>query len=97
MPEPESACGIKVGGEVAHWQEGKSLVFDDTYQHEAWNDTDGYRTILFVDVVRPLPWPIAALNWLVIKAIAWSPYVGESKSNELDWERRFEEYRAARS
>ena len=96
VPEPESACGIKVGGEVAHWQEGKSLVFDDTYQHQAWNDTDGYRTILFVDVVRPLPWPVAALNWLVIKAIAWSPYVGESKSNHLDWERRFEERRAAR-
>ena len=96
VPEPASACGIKVGGEVAHWSEGKSLVFDDTYQHEAWNDTDGFRTILFVDVIRPLPWPVAALNWLVIKGIALSPYIRDSKDNELDWERRFEERRTAR-
>ena len=48
VPEPAEDAGIDVGGEVAHWQEGKSLVFDDTYQHFAWNDTDGIRVVLFV-------------------------------------------------
>jgi ornithine lipid ester-linked acyl 2-hydroxylase len=95
VPEPEDASGIKVGGEVGHWREGRSLVFDDTYQHEAWNHTDGYRTVLFVDFVRPLPWPVAALNWMVIKGIALSPYIKDSKDNHLDWEHRFEERRKA--
>jgi beta-hydroxylase len=52
VPEPREACGIKVGGQVAHWEEGKSLVFDDSYEHEAWNDTDGVRVVLFMDVIR---------------------------------------------
>ena len=97
VPGPPDACRIRVGDDVRSWVEGKSLVFDDVNEHEAWNDTDGFRTILFVDVIRPLPWPVAALNWLVIKGIALSPYIRDSKDNELDWERRFEERRAARS
>ncbi|MBV8431841.1 MAG: aspartyl/asparaginyl beta-hydroxylase domain-containing protein, partial [Solirubrobacterales bacterium] len=50
IPSPASAAGISVGGEVRHWEEGKSLVFDDGYEHFAWNDTDGLRAVLFVDV-----------------------------------------------
>ena len=41
VPEPEDQLGISVGGQIAHWSEGQSLVFDDTFEHEAWNDTDG--------------------------------------------------------
>ncbi len=33
-----------------HWAEGASLLFDDGYEHFAWNDTDGVRVVLFVDV-----------------------------------------------
>ena len=40
------------------WREGKSLVFDDTYEHEAWNETDATRVVLFLDVVRPLRQPM---------------------------------------
>ena len=54
VPEPPAAAGISVGGQVAHWEEGRSLLFDDGYEHHAWNDTDGVRVVLFVDVIRPL-------------------------------------------
>lgn len=40
VPEPATASGIKVGDEVRHWNAGRSLVFDDTYQHEAWNELE---------------------------------------------------------
>ncbi|MEO0949158.1 MAG: aspartyl/asparaginyl beta-hydroxylase domain-containing protein, partial [Cyanobacteria bacterium J06641_5] len=60
IPEPADRCGIRVGGEVRHWQEGKSLLFDDTFPHSAWNDTDDIRVVLFLDIVRPLSFP-----WLV--------------------------------
>ena len=33
------------------------MIFDDTYEHEAWNDTDRTRVVLFVDFVRPLRAP----------------------------------------
>ena len=90
IPEPAGQCGISVGGEVAHWTEGRSLVFDDGYEHFAWNDTDGVRVVLFVDVIRPLRSVGAWANGALIKAIAFSPFVRDGKARHLDWERRFE-------
>jgi len=90
VPEPATASGISVGGEVAHWEEGRSLVFDDTYEHYAWNDTDGIRVVLFVDVVRPLRPPAAQLNRALLKAIALSPFIQDAKLRHREWERRFE-------
>ncbi|MEA5471033.1 aspartyl/asparaginyl beta-hydroxylase domain-containing protein, partial [Spirulina sp. 06S082] len=43
IPEPQSGCRIRVGDRTAYWQEGKSLIFDDTFLHEAWNETEEYR------------------------------------------------------
>jgi beta-hydroxylase len=90
VPEPEDQAGIRVGGEVAHWHEGSSLVFDDTFTHEAWNDTDGTRVVLFCDVIRELRQPMRTLNALLIKAIALSPFIQDAKRRHEAWERRFE-------
>lgn len=46
-------CGIKVGGETRGWQEGRCLMFDDTFLHEAWNHSDRTRTCLLLDVWHP--------------------------------------------
>lgn len=45
-------CGFRVGGETRVWREGELLVFDDTVEHEAWNDSDRDRIILIFDVWR---------------------------------------------
>ena len=45
-------CGFRVGGEVREWREGELLVFDDTVEHEAWNDGASDRIILIFDVWR---------------------------------------------
>ncbi len=50
---PAGDCGLKVGGETRHWQEGRCLVFDDALRHESWNDTDQPRIVLIVDVWHP--------------------------------------------
>jgi beta-hydroxylase len=89
VPEPADRVGIRVGGQVARWHEGESLVFDDTYTHEAWNDTDGVRVVLFVDVIRELRGPMAVVNRVLIKVIGWSPFVQDAKRRHEDWERRF--------
>ena len=49
---PEN-CALKVGGEVHAWQEGKVVVFDDTYEHEAWNHSTQARVVLIFDVWNP--------------------------------------------
>ena len=91
VPREAEACRIRVGDDVRHWEEGKSLIFDDTFNHEVWNDTDETRVVLFVDVLRPLPAPESTINKLIVKAIGLSPFVLDAKRNQEAWERRFRE------
>jgi aspartyl/asparaginyl beta-hydroxylase (cupin superfamily) len=74
VPEPDR-CRIRVKDETRHWEEGKSLIFDDSHPHEAWNDSDRHRVVLFVDFVRPLPFPLSIYNRLVIERIARTPFI----------------------
>lgn len=46
-------CGFRVGGEIRQWQEGEAFVFDDTIEHEAWNDSDQDRAVLILDCWNP--------------------------------------------
>ena len=46
-------CGFRVGGETREWIPGRAWVFDDTIEHEAWNDSDMPRAILIFDVWNP--------------------------------------------
>jgi len=46
-------CGFRVGGETRVWEEGKAFAFDDTIEHEAWNDSDDLRAVLIFDVWNP--------------------------------------------
>jgi len=93
VPREAEACRIRVGDDVRHWEEGKSLIFDDTFNHEVWNDTDETRVVLFVDVLRPLPAPESKINKLIVKAIGLSPFVLDAKRNQEAWEQRFLERR----
>ena len=42
-----------VGGEIHEWREGRVVVFDDTYEHEAWNHSRSTRVVLIFDVWNP--------------------------------------------
>ncbi|MEW2299253.1 aspartyl/asparaginyl beta-hydroxylase domain-containing protein [Streptomyces sp. NPDC006655] len=46
-------CGITVAGETRTWQEGKCLLFDYSFEHEAWNRGTRPRTCLLVDLWHP--------------------------------------------
>jgi aspartyl/asparaginyl beta-hydroxylase (cupin superfamily) len=46
-------CGFRVGNETREWVEGKAWVFDDSIDHEAWNDSDRTRVILLFEIWRP--------------------------------------------
>lgn len=49
---PES-CGIRVGDETRTWEEGKCLLFDDSFTHEAWNNGKRTRIVLVIDIWHP--------------------------------------------
>lgn len=44
---------LRVGKERLFWQEGRCLVFDDSFEHEVWHDGDQPRIVLIVDVLHP--------------------------------------------
>lgn len=46
-------CGFRVGGETREWHVGQAFAFDDTIEHEAWNDSDDIRVVLIFDVWNP--------------------------------------------
>ncbi|HEX4106868.1 MAG TPA: aspartyl/asparaginyl beta-hydroxylase domain-containing protein [Solirubrobacteraceae bacterium] len=97
IPREKEACRIRVGEDVRHWEAGRSLLFDDTYNHEVWNDTDETRVVLFVDVVRPLPFPESLINRAIIKLIGVSPFVLDARRNQKAWEEGYREYKRGRA
>jgi aspartyl/asparaginyl beta-hydroxylase (cupin superfamily) len=46
-------CRFRVGSQIREWREGQAWVFDDTIEHEAWNDSDVPRAILIFDTWHP--------------------------------------------
>jgi aspartyl/asparaginyl beta-hydroxylase (cupin superfamily) len=46
-------CRFRVGNDVREWEEGKLMIFDDTIEHEAWNDSQEDRVVLIFDIWRP--------------------------------------------
>jgi aspartate beta-hydroxylase len=49
---PEN-CALKVGGELHAWAEGRVVIFDDTYEHEAWNRSSSIRVVMIFDIWNP--------------------------------------------
>ena len=46
-------CALSVAGVEHRWREGEPILFDDTYEHEAWNRSDEQRLILLMDCWNP--------------------------------------------
>ena len=46
-------CGLRVGAETRHWKTGEMLIFDDSFEHEAWNRGRETRVVLLFEIWRP--------------------------------------------
>ena len=89
VPEPREALGIRVENETYRWKEGEAVIFDDAYEHEAWNKTPHTRVVLFVDFIKPLRAPAKWLNWLLLHLAIFTPFIREGMDNQKAWEKRF--------
>lgn len=75
-------CGFRVGNETRQWVPGKAWVFDDTLEHEAWNDSDKLRVVLIFDIWHPhLAPPERAM--ITALAAAMNAFQGESGAFDL--------------
>jgi aspartyl/asparaginyl beta-hydroxylase (cupin superfamily) len=73
---------MRVKDQVHTWQEGRSILFDDSWNHQVYNTSPERRVVLIVDVVRPMAWRFHAVNWLVTRILArYSEEVREIRAN----------------
>jgi hypothetical protein len=63
-PNPEKTRLILNHEQTIRWYEGKSFMFDDRFIHYAENTSNYPRIILFLDIIRKLPWHIQILDYL---------------------------------
>lgn len=90
IPIEAEKCRIRVGDKIKVWRPGEVFVFDDTYEHEVWNDTDEERVILLFDFDRPMKFWGRAVNRTVIALLKLTAYYQEPKKNLQTMEERFE-------
>ena len=55
---------IRIKDRYHVWREGEGVLFDDSWEHEVYNDADDIRVVLIVDVLRPMPPVPQAINRL---------------------------------
>lgn len=89
VPEPREDLGIRVENEIYRWKDGEAVMFDDAFEHEAWNRTPHTRVVLFVDFRKPLRFPANVLNWLLLNLAVFTPFIREGMGNQKAWEKRF--------
>jgi beta-hydroxylase len=86
VPREAEKCRMQVGDRSFHWQDGRAVLFDDTFKHEVWNDTDEERVVLLFDFRRPMRWPGNVVFRLVRALLLLSPYALETNRNQRKWE-----------
>ena len=51
------------------WEAGRSILFDDSWNHEVVNRSDDIRVVFIVDVLRPMPLGLHAANWVITRLL----------------------------
>ncbi|MDE0062142.1 MAG: aspartyl/asparaginyl beta-hydroxylase domain-containing protein [Gammaproteobacteria bacterium] len=88
IPAEPERCWIRVGAETRHWETGKCLCFDDTFEHEVRNATPEARVVLFVDLDRPLDRVAGPCRDALLSLLRASAYVRKPLANLNRWNRR---------
>jgi beta-hydroxylase len=89
VPDRPDRIGIRVGDEVCHWREGEALIFDDAFEHEAWNHSNEVRVVLFVDFEKPTTFPANLVNKALLNLAIFSPFIREGYKAHKAWEKLF--------
>jgi beta-hydroxylase len=89
VPAERDKIAIRVLDRICHWDEGKVLLFDDAYEHEAWNHSGETRVVLFVDFVKPTRFPASVTNWLLLNLAPFTPFIREGYQAQKKWEKLF--------
>ncbi len=90
IPKDSKNCFMRVDDKIQIWQPGEIFVFDDTYDHEVFNNTDEERVILLFDFDRPMKFWGRFWNKAFLHAMKFTAYYQEPKKKIAGFEDRFE-------
>ncbi len=78
-------CAIRVADETRGWQEGRVLLFDDSFEHEAWNRSERCRSVLIFEVWHPAlePAEIVAIEHFFDVRWEWLDLCKVASSTEM--------------
>jgi len=62
LDDNSSSVGLIVKDKEIQWNRTECVIFDDTLVHKAWNHSSGTRVVLFLDIIRKLPFWLNAIN-----------------------------------
>jgi aspartate beta-hydroxylase len=74
-------CGFRVGNQSRQWVPGQAWVFDDTIEHEAWNDSEQLRVVLIFDIWHP---ELSAVERRMITAMTEAQNLFQGRAGGLD-------------
>jgi beta-hydroxylase len=89
VPSEREHCVMEVGGVRCTWEEGRALMFDDTYPHEVHNDTREGRVVLLLDFPRPMTRRGVLVSRVLMQLMRGTAYVRDARRNEARWEERY--------
>ena len=72
---------MRVADQVRVWKEGAPRVFDDTYEHEVWNETTEDRVILLIQFARPLDLTGSLISKIFLTGVRRSPFIQDVRPN----------------
>jgi beta-hydroxylase len=87
VPQASERCRMRVVDEYLQWEEGKALVFDDTYNHEVLNDTDEVRVVLLVQFRRPMDLIGRIVGGAFLTGVRHSRFVQEARRGVIGWKK----------
>jgi beta-hydroxylase len=91
VPQPRDRVRIAIDDKEYYWQEGQTLIFDDTNPHEVWNDADEDRVVLLLDIARPMYFPMNVVHSLLVKMYGFSSEMRDALQNQMHWEQHLQQ------
>lgn len=88
VPQPPGACRMRVADRMVGWREGGALVFDDTIDHEVWNDSGEVRVVLLIQFRRPTGPAGRIVGGAFLWAVRRSRFVQDARRGVRAWAER---------
>jgi len=81
IPMDKENCYIKINNIKYNWVEGEAIIFDDTYVHEVFNNTNEPRIVLFMDIKRPVNSIFSNVSDYLAEMAKYSNFINNINNN----------------